>query len=423
MTAVSHRARRRAPLGCGAGMWRRYGGARRCRHRPRRNLGGAARRPVRAAMRRACEPRGRRPHSRGGRVLTHCNAGALACGYGASVVRARGGRRRVGWERLLGRRLRLGATLGIRCADVLPAPSWPRAVDCVIVAPTVGTATGNKVGTYAFHTASVLRAATTSTCHGAHREQRPERCQCRQLPARHPEYAALYAHHRDGIRECWRVASGSRRRSEDDCRQRTTVDQGVLSGASVPSGHVDAAAVRRAVGAVGPSPCGPCIARCGGRRRCRSLPGLDRCASLLLYAGAAREVVARLKYRNARSPVGVAGVRHGRARRSGHGRRRHVGAHHAGSAPPAWVRPGSPAGPGRGPPVGPTVPAAASPPPRPPQTGRSLAERRRGPLLAGWCRHGGWQRVLLVDDVITSGASLAAAGLALRNAGVARARP
>src|SRR5262245_36240939 len=58
-----------------------------------------------------------------------------------------------------------------------------------------------------------------------------------------------------------------------------------------------------ACGVVGPSPCGACI---GTMRRAPALPppaGVDRCASLLLYIGAAREVVARVKYRNARASV------------------------------------------------------------------------------------------------------------------------
>src|SRR2546430_850423 len=56
-------------------------------------------------------------------------------------------------------------------------------------------------------------------------------------------------------------------------------------------------------GAAGPAPCDACRAEL---RPARSLPlpvGVDRCAALLDYAGAGRELVARLKYRNARASV------------------------------------------------------------------------------------------------------------------------
>ena len=53
----------------------------------------------------------------------------------------------------------------------------------------------------------------------------------------------------------------------------------------------------------GPSPCARCV---GEMRRSRRVPvpeGLDDCRALLDYEGAAREVVARMKYRNERSSV------------------------------------------------------------------------------------------------------------------------
>lgn len=58
--------------------------------------------------------------------------------------------------------------------------------------------------------------------------------------------------------------------------------------------------------------------------------------------------------------------------------------------------------------------------PGPPQTGRSLADRRVGPALrAPPCRRVP-EHVLLVDDVITTGTSVSTAARALRRTGVGR---
>ena len=58
--------------------------------------------------------------------------------------------------------------------------------------------------------------------------------------------------------------------------------------------------------------------------------------------------------------------------------------------------------------------------PGPPQTGRSLAERRRGPAFD--VRGAVPRRVLVVDDVITSGATVTAAAAALRAGGAIEVR-
>ncbi|HUP87065.1 MAG TPA: phosphoribosyltransferase family protein [Acidimicrobiales bacterium] len=152
--------------------------------------------------------------------------------------------------------------------------------------------------------------------------------------------------------------------------------------------------------------------------------GLDGCRSLLAYEGVGRELVARLKYRNARSAVawlaaGMAGLV---ARSTAAGsidvvtwapttaqRRRRRGFDQAELLARDLAREL-------------VVPCAARlwRGPGPPQTGRSRAERWHGPTFAP--RRGppgGDSRVLLVDDLLTTGATLTAAAGTLRAAGAA----
>ncbi len=173
-------------------------------------------------------------------------------------------------------------------------------------------------------------------------------------------------------------------------------------------------------GRSGRAPCDGCLVEL---RRAPPAPaphGLVACHALLRYEGAGRELVARLKYRNARAGVAwLAGAM----------------AELVGADPPALVT-WTPTSAARrrergfdqsrllavavarrlGRPVRPLLRRR----PGPAQTGRSRVDRRQGPALAPDRRlvRAPPATVLLVDDVVTTGASLTAAARVLRAAGV-----
>jgi predicted amidophosphoribosyltransferase len=148
--------------------------------------------------------------------------------------------------------------------------------------------------------------------------------------------------------------------------------------------------------------------------------GVDSVHAVLAYEDAGRELVARLKYRNARSPLAWLAARMAAL----------VAVSLAGAVPPAcvtWIPTSRRRRLDRGFDQSELLARAVArrlglPCRRllerdrgPPQTGRSLTERRRGPPILACCPAPA--NVVLVDDVITTGSSARVAAAALRTAG------
>ena len=170
-----------------------------------------------------------------------------------------------------------------------------------------------------------------------------------------------------------------------------------------------------ACGCPGEVLCAACIATLRPAPATEPPPGVDTFDALLRYEGTARALVLGLKYRNARRALGILAraladgcARHGAVAvtftPTTAARRRERGYDQAELLARAAARRLA-------------VPCVAllARTAGPPQTGRARAERLAGPLLVARRAHPG--PILVVDDVCTTGATLAAAATALRSVG------
>ena len=171
----------------------------------------------------------------------------------------------------------------------------------------------------------------------------------------------------------------------------------------------------------GTGPCATCVAHLGPEPLVWTPPGVDHIRVLGRYDGPAGVLVRGLKFANHRAPVHALGAALAAVgRREGDlpdlvtwvpstvERRNRRGVEHAALLARATGRA-----------LGVPVRRLLLRAPGPPQSTRSLHQRRRGPTMRSR-RLAPGAAIVIIDDVVTTGTSLATAAAALRAAGASR---